>query len=79
VGNVVLKMMLKIGANTCVDRAALGINPHRKGTKLDNLIQIGHNVVLEKAPLLFPRREFQALPKLASCGDGRTGGAWQDI
>ncbi len=46
VGNVVLEDDVEIGANTCVDRAALGSTRIGKGTKLDNLIQIGHNVVI---------------------------------
>jgi UDP-3-O-[3-hydroxymyristoyl] glucosamine N-acyltransferase len=46
VGNVILEEDVEIGANTCVDRAALGSTRIGKGTKLDNLIQIGHNVVI---------------------------------
>jgi len=46
VGNVVLEDDVELGANTCVDRAVLGTTRIGRGTKLDNLIQIGHNVVL---------------------------------
>ncbi len=46
VGNVILEDDVELGANTCVDRAALGSTRIGKGTKLDNLIQIGHNVVI---------------------------------
>ncbi|MGH7739826.1 MAG: UDP-3-O-(3-hydroxymyristoyl)glucosamine N-acyltransferase [bacterium] len=46
VGNVVIEDDVELGANTCVDRAALGTTRIGKGTKLDNLIQIGHNVVI---------------------------------
>ena len=46
VGNVVLADDVEVGANTCVDRASLGTTRIGKGTKLDNLIQIGHNVVV---------------------------------
>ncbi len=46
VGNVVLEDDVELGANVCVDRAALGTTRIGKGTKLDNLIQIGHNVVV---------------------------------
>jgi len=46
VGNVVLEDDVELGANTCVDRAVLGTTRIGKGTKLDNLIQIGHNVVI---------------------------------
>jgi len=44
VGIVVLEDDVEIGANSCVDRAALGETRIRRGTKLDNLVQIGHNV-----------------------------------
>ena len=44
VGNVVLGDDVEIGANTCVDRAATGSTRIGRGTKIDNLVQIGHNV-----------------------------------
>jgi UDP-3-O-[3-hydroxymyristoyl] glucosamine N-acyltransferase len=43
-GNVILEDDVEIGANTCVDRATMGSTIIRKGVKLDNLIQVGHNV-----------------------------------
>lgn len=46
VGNVILEDMVEIGANTTVDRATMGSTIIRKGVKLDNLIQIAHNVVI---------------------------------
>jgi len=52
VGNVVLEDDVEIGANTCVDRAALGSTRIGKGTKLDNLIQIGHNVVIGESTII---------------------------
>lgn len=44
IGNVVIEDNVEIGANTTIDRATLGSTYIRKGVKLDNLIQIGHNV-----------------------------------
>ncbi|SEA10162.1 UDP-3-O-[3-hydroxymyristoyl] glucosamine N-acyltransferase [Desulfuromusa kysingii] len=44
VGVVVLEDDVEIGANTSIDRAALGVTLIRRGTKIDNLVQIGHNV-----------------------------------
>jgi len=44
IGNVVIEDLVEIGANTCVDRATLGSTIIRRGVKLDNLIQIAHNV-----------------------------------
>ena len=43
-GNVVIEDNVEIGANTCIDRATMGSTIIRKGTKLDNLLQIAHNV-----------------------------------
>jgi UDP-3-O-[3-hydroxymyristoyl] glucosamine N-acyltransferase len=44
IGNVIIEDEVEIGANTCIDRATLGSTIIRKGVKLDNLIQIAHNV-----------------------------------
>lgn len=43
-GNVVIEDDVEIGANCTIDRATLGSTVIRKGVKLDNLIQIAHNV-----------------------------------
>ncbi|HZI51420.1 MAG TPA: UDP-3-O-(3-hydroxymyristoyl)glucosamine N-acyltransferase [Terriglobia bacterium] len=44
VGRVVIEDDVEIGANTCIDRGSLETTVIRRGTKLDNLIQIAHNV-----------------------------------
>lgn len=44
IGTVVIEDDVEIGANSTVDRAALGKTIIKKGTKIDNLVQIGHNV-----------------------------------
>jgi len=44
IGNVIIEDNVEIGANTTIDRATLGSTIIRKGVKLDNLIQIAHNV-----------------------------------
>ena len=44
IGNVVIEDDVEIGANTCVDRSTMGSTIIRKGVKLDNLIQVAHNV-----------------------------------
>ncbi|HNX54181.1 MAG TPA: UDP-3-O-(3-hydroxymyristoyl)glucosamine N-acyltransferase [Prolixibacteraceae bacterium] len=44
VGNVVIEDNVEIGANTTVDCATMGSTIIRKGTKIDNLVQIAHNV-----------------------------------
>lgn len=44
IGNVIIEDNVEIGSNTTIDRATLGSTIIRKGAKLDNLIQIAHNV-----------------------------------
>jgi UDP-3-O-[3-hydroxymyristoyl] glucosamine N-acyltransferase len=44
IGNVIIEDNVEIGSNTCVDRATMGSTVIRRGVKLDNLIQVGHNV-----------------------------------
>ncbi len=44
IGTVVIEDDVEIGANACVDRGSLGITLIGKGTKIDNLVQIAHNV-----------------------------------
>lgn len=44
IGNVVVEDNVEIGANTCIDRSTMGSTIIRQGVKLDNLVQIAHNV-----------------------------------
>ncbi len=44
VGRVVIEDDVEIGANVCIDRATLGETRIKQGTKIDNLVQIAHNV-----------------------------------
>ncbi|MBK7681906.1 MAG: UDP-3-O-(3-hydroxymyristoyl)glucosamine N-acyltransferase [Bacteroidetes bacterium] len=44
IGNVIIEDLVEIGSNSTIDRATLGSTIIRKGVKLDNLIQIAHNV-----------------------------------
>ena len=44
IGNVVLEDNVEVGANTTIDRATMGSTIIRRGVKLDNLIQVAHNV-----------------------------------
>jgi UDP-3-O-[3-hydroxymyristoyl] glucosamine N-acyltransferase len=46
VGIVEIEDDVEIGANTTIDRAAMGVTRICRGTKLDNLIQVGHNVII---------------------------------
>lgn len=44
IGRVVIEEDVEIGSNTCIDRATLGDTIIGRGTKIDNLVQIAHNV-----------------------------------
>ncbi len=46
VGNVVIADHVEIGANTCIDRGALGSTSIGAGSKIDNLVQLGHNNIV---------------------------------
>jgi len=46
IGKVIIEDDVEIGANTCVDRATLGKTVIKKGTKVDNLVQIAHNCII---------------------------------
>jgi len=52
VGGVVIEDDVEVGANTTIDRGALGDTVIRRGTKIDNLVQIGHNVVVGEDSIL---------------------------
>ena len=46
IGNVIIEDNVSVGSNTVIDRATLDSTIIKKGTKLDNLIQIAHNVII---------------------------------
>ncbi|CAN5329759.1 UDP-3-O-(3-hydroxymyristoyl)glucosamine N-acyltransferase [soil metagenome] len=48
IGTVIIEDNVEIGANSCVDRGALGETRIGEGTKIDNLVQIAHNVQIGK-------------------------------
>ena len=48
IGTVTIEDNVEIGANSCVDRGALGATRIGEGTKIDNLVQIAHNVQIGK-------------------------------
>ena len=52
IGDVSLADGVDIGANTCIDRSTLGVTSIGKDSKLDNLVQIGHNVSLGEQCLI---------------------------
>ena len=52
IGTVVIEDDVEIGPNSCVDRAALGETRIGEGTKIDNLVQIAHNVQIGKRVII---------------------------
>ncbi len=48
IGTVLIEDNVEIGANSCIDRGALGETRIGEGTKIDNLVQVGHNVNIGK-------------------------------
>ncbi len=52
IGNVIIEDHVEIGSNTSIDRATMGSTIIRKGAKLDNLVQIAHNVEIGENAIL---------------------------
>ena len=52
IGNVVVEDDVEIGANTCIDRAVMGSTVIGVNSKLDNLVQVGHNVRTGKSNVM---------------------------
>jgi UDP-3-O-[3-hydroxymyristoyl] glucosamine N-acyltransferase len=65
VGNVVIHDDVEIGANTAIDRAALGSTVIGAGTKIDNLVHVAHNVVMGRHCLIMGQVGFAGSVHLA--------------
>ena len=52
IGRVIIEDDVEIGANSCIDRATTGVTRVRRGTKIDNLVQIAHNVEIGEDSLV---------------------------
>lgn len=52
VGTVVIEDDVEVGANVCIDRATLGETVVGRGTKIDNLVQVAHNVTIGERAIL---------------------------
>ena len=63
-GNVVLEDDIEIGANTVIDRATIGSTVIRSGVKLDNLVQIAHNVELGENTVIASQAGISGSTKL---------------
>jgi len=63
-GGVVIEDFVEIGANCCIDRAKFGNTIIGAGTKIDNLVQIAHNVVIGKCCLIVAQAGISGSCKL---------------
>lgn len=66
VGNVILEDLVEIGANTTIDCATMGSTIVRKGTKIDNLVQIAHNVEIGENTVMASQTGIAGSTKVGS-------------
>jgi UDP-3-O-[3-hydroxymyristoyl] glucosamine N-acyltransferase len=66
IGNVIIENDVEIGANTTIDRATLGTTLIRKGVKLDNHIQIAHNVEIGENTVIAAQTGIAGSTKIGS-------------
>lgn len=66
IGNVVVENNVEIGANACIDRATMGSTLIKAGSKLDNLIQIAHNVEVGNNTVIAAQAGVSGSTKLGS-------------
>jgi UDP-3-O-[3-hydroxymyristoyl] glucosamine N-acyltransferase len=64
VGNVVIHDDVEIGANTAIDRGALGSTVIGEGTKIDNLVHVAHNVTMGRHCLVMGQVGFAGSTQL---------------
>jgi UDP-3-O-[3-hydroxymyristoyl] glucosamine N-acyltransferase len=75
VGNVVIEDYVEIGSNTSIDRATMGSTIIRKGVKLDNLIQVAHNVEIGENTVIAAQVGIAGTAKIGrDCMFGGQGG-----
>lgn len=66
IGNVIVENDVEIGANTTIDRAMMGSTIVRRNAKLDNLVQIGHNVEVGASDFLCAQVGIAGSSKIGS-------------
>src|SRR5438309_9010855 len=66
IGNVIIRDDVEIGANVTIDRGALGPTIIGKGSKIDNLVQIAHNVVIGENCLVVAQAGISGSTKLGN-------------
>lgn len=68
IGNVIIEEDVEIGSNTTIDRATMGSTIIRKGVKLDNQIQIGHNVEIGENTVIAAQTGIAGSTKIGKNG-----------
>lgn len=63
-GNVIIEDDVEIGANVCVDKSQMGSTVIRKGTKIDNLCQVAHNVEIGRNTVMAAQTGIAGSAKL---------------
>ena len=78
IGNVVIEDNVEIGCNTTIDRATVGSTIIHSGTKLDNLIQIAHNVEIGNNTVIAAQAGVSGSTKVGSnvMIGGQAGHCW---
>ncbi len=66
IGNVVIEENVEIGANTTIDRATVGSTILKKGVKLDNLVQVAHNVEIGNNTVIAAQAGISGSTKIGS-------------
>lgn len=66
IGIAVLEDDVELGANTCIDRATMGATIIKRGVKLDNLVQVAHNVVIDEHTVLAAQSGVAGSTKVGS-------------
>jgi UDP-3-O-[3-hydroxymyristoyl] glucosamine N-acyltransferase len=66
VGTVEIEDDVEIGANTTIDRATLGVTRVCRGTKLDNLVQVAHNVVIGSGTVIAAQAGISGSTRIGS-------------
>lgn len=75
IGNVVVEDDVEIGANSCLDRATMGSTVVKKGVKLDNMVQVAHNVIIGENTVAAAQSGFAGSCKVgANCMFGGQSG-----
>ena len=66
IGIAILEDDVEIGTNTCIDRATMGATTIKRGVKLDNMVQVAHNVVIDEHTVMAAQSGVAGSTKVGS-------------